>query len=210
MSKPTNNSITTWQFPEIDGAHSINENLQNVKIPTAKELDNIQQQARKEALEKGYQDGLAKGLQAGKEQAVQQANSLRALMNSLAEPLKAFDERVETQLVELTIQIAKQIIRRELKTDPGQIVAVVREAIAALTSGSQHIKLHLHPDDAALVKAALPLEQTADDRWDVIDDPVVARGGCKVITDNSQIDATIENRLATLIAKVLGDERGTV
>lgn len=207
MSKSTDNSVETWQFPEIDGAHSVNENLKNIKIPTANELENIQQLARKEALDKGYKDGLEKGLSEGKGQMLQQAKNLQSLITSLAEPLKDFDEQVESELVELAIQIAKQIIRRELKTDPGQIVAVVREAIAALPSSSHQIKLHLHPEDANLVKTALQLEESASDRWHIIEDPVLARGGCRVLTENSQIDATIENKLTTLIASLLGDER---
>lgn len=206
---PDADNVMSWQFPAIDGSHSVNEALQNVKVPTANELEKIQQQASKEASEKGYQEGLAKGLQAGKAQIAQQAGALKGLMHSLAEPLDELDERVENELTELAILIAKQLIRRELKIDSGQVVSVVKEAIAALPSSSQNIKLHLHPEDASLVKSALSLDETEVDHWRVIEDPVMTRGGCRVLTDNSQIDATIENRLSTIIAKALGDERGT-
>ena len=77
-----------------------------------------------------------------------------------------------------------------------------------MPSSSQNIKLHLHPEDASLVKSALSLDETEFDGWKVVDDPVMTRGGCRVQTDSSQIDATVENRLSTIIAKALGDERG--
>ena len=114
-------NVMSWQFPAIDGSHSVNEALHNVKVPTASELEKIQQQASKEASEKGYQDGLAKGLQAAKAQISQQASALQGLMRSLAKPLDELDERVEKELTELAILVAKQLIRRELKMDSGQV-----------------------------------------------------------------------------------------
>ena len=207
LSKSPNDDAVSWQFPEIDGSHSVNEQLQNVKIPTANELERIQQQVHDEALEKGYQEGLTKGLKAAEAKINQQAQSIRNLMDSLAEPLKELDDKVEKELVDLTILIAKQLLRRELKVDSGQVVAVVKEAIAALPSSSHLIKLHLHPEDASLVRAALQLNETDNDRWKIIEDPMLTRGGCRVQTENSQIDATIENRLSLLVANILGDER---
>ena len=41
----------------------------------------------------------------------------------------------------------------------------------------------------------------------ILDDPVQARGGCKVQTETSQIDASVETRLNAIIAQVLGGER---
>ena len=43
--------------------------------------------------------------------------------------------------------------------------------------------------------------------WTMSEDPVINRGGCKVVTDTSQIDATLESRLATLIAPLLASAR---
>jgi flagellar assembly protein FliH len=33
------------------------------------------------------------------------------------------------------------------------------------------------------------------------------RGDCRVVTENSRVDATIENRLAAIMANTLGGER---
>jgi len=209
LSKSSDGDVVSWQFPEIDGSHSVNEQLHNIKIPTANELESIQRQAHDEALEKGYQEGLTKGLKEGEAKIAQQAQGIKNLMNSLAEPLKELDEKVENELVDLAILIAKQLVRRELKIDSGQVVAVVKEAVAALPSSSHLVKLHLHPEDASLVRAALQLDEADGEHWKIIEDPVLTRGGCRVKTENSQIDATIENRLSHLIANILGDERGS-
>ncbi len=43
----------------------------------------------------------------------------------------------------------------------------------------------------------------------IVEDPVQNRGGCRVFTDTSQIDSTVESRLNAVIAKVLGGQRSS-
>lgn len=200
--------VSAWQFPSFVTPGSSDVSIDNIKALTASDIEKIQRQAQQEATDKGYQEGLKKGLQAADAQIQERANQLAKIMTSLAEPINELDERVENELVALAIQIAKQLVRRELKADSGQVVAVAKEAIAALPSSSQNIELYLHPEDATLVTSALSLDEASEDRWRIIQDPVVTRGGCRVKTDASTIDATIENRLAAIIAEALGDERG--
>ncbi|PCI23125.1 MAG: flagellar assembly protein FliH [Piscirickettsiaceae bacterium] len=211
MSKSSSDKggVSSWQFPSFAQVGSADVAIDNVRALTASDVEKIQFQAQQEAAEKGYQEGLEKGFQAGEKQVAAKAAQLQTLLQSMSMPLEELDERVEQELVSLAIQIAKQLIRRELKADSGQVVAVTKEAIAALPSSSQNIELHLHPEDATLVRSALSLDGANEDRWKVVEDPVITRGGCRVTTDASTIDASIENRLAAIIAKGLGDERGS-
>jgi flagellar assembly protein FliH len=66
--------------------------------------------------------------------------------------------------------------------------------------------VHLHPEDAVLVRERLA-EPNADRAWSVVEDPVICRGGCRVSSENSTIDAQVESRLGAAIAAALGDER---
>jgi flagellar assembly protein FliH len=43
--------------------------------------------------------------------------------------------------------------------------------------------------------------------WGVVEDPLITRGGCKVDTDVSHVNATVENRLAAVVATIFGGER---
>jgi len=198
---------TAWDFPSLVETDSVDVAPGSIRVPTAGDLEKLQQQAINEASKKGYEDGFAKGLKESDAQIAKKVRSLESVIQSLASPFEEFDERVESEIASLAIQISKQLIRRELKADSGQVVGVVRDALAALPSSSQNIQLFLHPEDAALVKSALSLDDTEETRWKVVEDVVITRGGCRVATDVSTIDATIENRLATIIAKALGDER---
>lgn len=197
--------VSSWRFPSFVEGDSVDVDIAHVKAPTAGDLEKLQEQAMQEASKKGYEEGLAKGLRAAEAQISQQVKSLESVIQSLVSPYEEFDERVENEIASLAIQISKQLIRRELKADTGQVVGVVKEALSALPSSSQNIQLFLHPDDAALIKSALSIDDEA--RWKIVEDPVITRGGCRVATDASTIDATIENRLLAIIAKALGDER---
>ncbi|MGB0238623.1 MAG: FliH/SctL family protein [Cycloclasticus sp.] len=200
--------VSSWNLPSFAESISIDMDIGNVKVPTAGDLEKLQEQALQEASKRGYEDGFSKGIKAAEAQIAQKVKSLQSIMQSLVNPYEEFDERVENEITSLAIQISKQLIRRELKAGAGQVVGVVQEALTALPSSSQNIKLFLHPEDAELVKSALSLEDEA--RWEVVEDPVVTRGGCRVETDVSTIDATVENRLLAIIAQALGDERATV
>lgn len=197
--------ISSWKLPSFVEATSVDVEIGNIKAPTANDLEKLQEQTVNEASKRGYEEGFTKGLKAAETQINQKLKSLGSIIQSLASPYEEFDERVENEIASLAIQISKQLIRRELKADAGQVVGVVKEALTALPSSSQNIKLFLHPEDAELVKSTLSLDDEA--RWEVVEDPVITRGGCRVSTDVSTIDATIENRLLAIIAQALGDER---
>jgi len=141
-------------------------------------------------------------------------------MQFLAEPLSQVNQEVEEELISLSLATAKQIIRREINIDPGQIVAVIKEALAALPSNSKHIKVFLHPADAQIARENLKLftgtqaesavtdnDDVHEEVWSVIDEPTIARGGCKIKSEFSQIDASIEARIAEISARILGSER---
>jgi len=155
----------------------------------------------------GYQRGYAEGLAAGRDEVALRVQKLDQLLSYLHRPLENLDATIEEELTWLATEIARQLVRRELRTAPGEIVAVVREAVALLPSGSTSIQVRLHPDDARLIREVLSLGQGDEPIWRIIEDQTLSRGGCVVNTDLSRIDATIEKRLGAVIATVLGDER---
>lgn len=196
-----------WVFPSLSGGDAVELSPSQVNAPTAADLERLQKQAKDEATKQGYQEGLAKGVKAGESQIAQKSKQWDTLIRSLAQPYAEQDEQIEQEIVALAIQIARQLIRRELKIDSTHVIGVVREALGALPSSSQNIQVLLHPEDVVLVKESLAVPENDNPGWQIIADPTVSRGGCKVVTSASSIDATIEHRLASLIAQGLGDER---
>jgi flagellar assembly protein FliH len=221
-------SLSAWLLPDISENGAYSEDVERMesldteenpaRILTVDEIEAMQKQAYEEAFAQGklegYQKGFDQGLAEGSKQAYDEnagnlhkkAAEFAGLIESLSDPFKTLDEEVERELVKLSIAIATQIIRREIKLDPGQVIASVRAAINVLPLSSQKIQLYLHPEDAELVRSALSLDEMST-AWGVIEDPLITRGGCKVDTDISHVNATVENRLAAVIATLLGGER---
>lgn len=193
--------IENWSLPEV---HRAGSREAAARPLTARQIEEVQQQAREE----GFQQGRREGLEAGKKDIRARVRELEALMQTLAKPLEQLDAQIENELVQLALAVAKQLVRRELKADPGQVLAVVREAMAALPLAARNVRLHLHPEDAALVRDMLALGDS-ERGWQIVEDPVLSRGGCKIGSDTSQIDASVERRLHTVIANVLGGQRET-
>jgi flagellar assembly protein FliH len=194
-----------WNTPSVGGGGqggSVKITARNPHMLTANQVEKVQKQAYDEA----YAEGMKEGLEAGKQEAVARVQNLEKLMQSLAQPFQELDQQVEDELVSLAIAIVHQLVRREIKTDPGQVVAVVREAVSALPVISRNLRLHLHPDDAVVVREAFSLSES-ERTWTVVDDPSLSRGGCRVISEHSQVDATLETRLAQIISSVFGGER---
>jgi flagellar assembly protein FliH len=132
--------------------------------------------------------------------------SLDSILGVLGKPLAEMDAQVEKQLVTLALTVAKHLVRRELRIEPTQVVAIIRETVALLPAAARDVRVHLHPEDAALVRERLAQPQ-AERAWSVIEDPVMGRGGCRVTTDTALIDARLETRLGAVITQVLGTDR---
>lgn len=199
IPKDEMSGIENWSLPEVN----LTGKREAAARPlTARQIEELQHQAREE----GFQQGRREGLEAGKKEIKARVHELESLMQTLTKPLEQLDEQVEQELVSLALAVARQLVRREIKADPGQVLAVVREAMAALPIAARNVRLHLHPEDAALVRETLSLGDS-ERGWKIVEDPVLTRGGCKVSSDTSQIDAGVERRLHTIIANVLGGER---
>jgi flagellar assembly protein FliH len=191
-----------WELPQIDGPVL----ARNRRVV---DLAGIE----REAWEKGYAEGrdaataaVRKEQQATQVELDRRVQNLASILDFMAKPIAALDTEVQRQLVSLAGAIARHIVRRELKTQPDEIVAVIRETVALLPMTARDIRVHLNPEDAKLVRTRA-VEAGSDRAWSIAEDPLISRGGCRVSSENSTIDATLEQRLGAAIAAVLGDSR---
>ena len=167
----------------------------------------------REAWNHGYKDGHVEGVRKGEQELSKRINevnvkiaALDAILGTLARPLEDLDAQVESELTRLALTVAKHLVRRELRIEPAQIIGIIRHTVSLLPLASRNIKVHLHPDDAAVVREKLAQPQ-GDQQWQISEDPLMARGGCRVTTDNSSIDARFETGVAAALSGLLGDDR---
>lgn len=159
---------------------------------------------------KGYEDGLAaarREIDAQLAKLRSRMAQLDAIMGSLARPFEQLDKEVEEQLTLLALTVGKQMVRRELKTDPAQVIGVIRECVGRLPAAARDVRVKLHPQDAAVVRELLATNPGTERAWNIVEDPALTRGGCIVVSDSSQIDARLDARLNAVVAAAFGDER---
>jgi flagellar assembly protein FliH len=206
-SRPAGSAATIerWRLPEVDGP-IIGHAREDRRAAATEESRRL---AVQEAEGRGYEAGMAR---ARAETATRLAaleervKRLDAVLHLLARPLEQLDADVEGELAQLALTVGKQLARRELRIEPAQVIAILRESLALLPAAARDVRVHLHPEDAATVREHLtaPGNERA---WTIIEDPTLARGGCVIHSQSSRIDARLEARIAAVAASALGDER---
>lgn len=205
------NVVSVWDLPPIS-ADSTSRQIGR----TVGELEEIEQRAFDEAYAKGHEAGHAAGLAAGKaaaqvrmqpalDELERQVESLQGVLDALSRPFQEFDVEVQEQLVQLALSIARHLVRRELRIEPAQVIAIIRETVGLLPAAARDVRVHLHPEDAALVREKLA-SPGAEPAWTLVEDPVMSRGGCRVTTQTAQIDARLEARIQAVAGALLGEE----
>jgi flagellar assembly protein FliH len=184
-----------WTLPEVSGTNTIQGRRPG---KTVAEIEDVERRAYEEAFAQGREAGYQAGFAAARAEAQQQIEKLKSQVARLDAMFGLLNAPLE--------QMNAEVERRELKTDPTQVIAIIRETVALLPASARDVRVHLHPEDAAVVRERLAAT-TADRAWTIVEDPVLTRGGCKVTTDTALIDARVEKRLNEVIAAVLGDER---
>jgi flagellar assembly protein FliH len=160
------------------------------------------EQEKKRAFDQGYQEAAA--------QAQIEWDAKLDLISNVAEalnqPLKDIDLIIQEKSVELAISIAKQIVRRELALDSGQIVSAVKQAIELIPKDGEQINIHINPKDEQHIN---PLFSSNDklSKYNIIQDPTISIGGCKASTDYSLVDLSIDKQIANITTQIFGDQR---
>ena len=138
-------------------------------------------------------EGYAEGLAAGRAEAEAAGVRLRQLAESFSDTLDNLDFRLADMVLELALDVARQVVAGELAARPERVLDVVNMALKQMAETSREARLLLHPDDAALVRPHL--EQVLDKtRLRVVEDARIARGGCLVETSQGDLDATLPAR----------------
>ena len=195
-----------WEAPTMVSVTDVEEGQGPL---TVKDFERMQKEAEEEGYKIGFEKGRVAGeksaLQAGQQKTNQEVGNLKKVMTTLNAPLLELDQQVEDDLVALVTTMTRQLVRRELKTQPEHVIGAVRAAMAVLPINDRKLQIFLHPQDVELVKTGLSIED--DSNWQWVEDPLLTRGGVRLVTADTTIDASVEARLNSVINKLLGDER---
>lgn len=152
----------------------------------------------------GFEQGQAAGLAQGRAQGQEDIARLQLLAQTFSDEIVLANERIASDILDLALDLAKAMLKSALSVRPELVVPIISDAIRYVPSLQQPALLYLHPDDARLT-ATLMGDELTKAGWQVIEDPKLERGGCRVDTATNQIDASASTRWQR-IAATLGKE----
>jgi flagellar assembly protein FliH len=150
----------------------------------------------REAYEKGFEQGQKDGMSLGEKRVQETIGQMQELFRDMAGLKKQVYNEAEGELLRLSVEIARQIIRREVTTDPSVVTRAIRAAFDYLGDQSQ-VRISVNPEDMREIQRLLPdLAQIHRlEGFEVTEDRAVTRGGCVLETGFGRINGTIEDQL---------------
>ena len=188
MAKPFSTdaeNIKHWVLPEVSGRVVGADTDTKIRPQTVEDIEAI------------YEEGRTKGYEAGFAQAQAEIKKLTGILQFLQHPLRELDEQVEQQLTELAMMIGRLLLKKECSEDVIHIQNLVHESLDFLPIQSRNIRVHLNPADIQLMQKA-GVDPFAQE-WKCVEDRGITQGGCKIDSDQSHIDASVETRVQQLV-----------
>ncbi len=163
------------------------------------------EQGAREGQQQGYTEGSQAFETFESNKQAEMSQQAQALVDSLRAEMAALESRVATDVVTLAVNIARQVLRRELSLDANALVPVASEALRALGEGASHLEVRVNPQDAAPLRRHLETLPAAQ-AWTLAEDASITRGGCRVEADTGIADATLEARWQGVMASLGRDD----
>jgi flagellar assembly protein FliH len=150
-------------------------------------------EARAQAYQEGYQDGL-KALESFKQtHRAEVSQQLGQLLAAFDDQLADQEAHMASQLSRAAVLLARSVLRAELLQHPEQVAHVAREAIGQLVTEARQVVIHVHPDELAFVRLGAA-DQIEARQARLREDPSLSRGGCRIESNTGSLDATLEAR----------------
>jgi flagellar assembly protein FliH len=161
----------------------------------------------------GLADGLAQGKKSGHDQALaEHREKFTAAITALSRAAVEFETargRLEAEglrsVIELAAAIARRVAKRQAELD-GQVLLANLHGAMKLVCHSADVRVAVHPKQLQTLRDELPNLKMA---WpqlkhvELIEDPALSAGGCRLFTANGAIDGDLDAQLDRVIEQVL-------
>lgn len=191
----------------VDAANKAKADLeleQHIQVVVGERLEAL----RIEAHAEGYAAGLIEGREMAYAECridtAQDAASFREVGVAFGHEVAEANESMAQDILTLALDLAKAMLKSALVIKPELILPVISDAVLHLPAVTQPATLHVHPQDAALIRKHMEADLTKAG-WRINEDSLLERGGCRVETATNQIDATLPTRWLR-IADALGQQ----
>lgn len=159
------------------------------------EADGIKEAAAKE----GYREGLAKAQDVIEE--------LRDKIRNFISGKKEVFEYIAPDILEISVDIAQKIIKKEVKEDPQIVLNTILDIMQNLSKEEPKITITVNPSVVDFVKSELPEHVSSmgiEAKVTITGNDEVQDGGCIITTSNGMVDASVDTQLQIITEALKG------
>ena len=161
--------------------------------PSTQEIENTR--LREAAfLEQGKREGEARARVSFEEQLASERESLLQALAGFARDQNSYFQKVESEVVQLSLAIARKILHREAQVDPLLLAGLVRVALEKLQANTQ-VSVRVHPQHAAEWREYFAKHPELCDLLEVIEDPGLDAHLCVLQTVLGTTELGVEPQL---------------
>lgn len=165
------------------------------------EMTAAMEQQTRDAYQAGFRAGEASGREAAAGEVKVVVERLAQTIDEVAGTRADVLRRAESDVVHLSITIARRILHRELSLDNGALEALIKAAVEKLQGQELH-RVRVHPEQQQLIRNCLE-EMGRGQNIEIVSDPTQAKGGAIFEIARGSLDASVDTQLREI-------ERGLV
>ena len=165
----------------------------NLVSRAQEEAENI----KKSAFEEGYRKGI--------EKSTADIDNFRNELQKFMNARKDVFEYIAPDIMEISVNIAKTIIKKELETDPQALFNIIIDVLKTVSKNEPKIVIRVNPQSVQVVKDTIPnitYQYGIESKINIVSDPSIEDGGCVFQTNNGIVDASVDTQLE-IIKKAL-------
>ena len=165
----------------------------NLVSRAQEESENI----KKSAFEEGYRLGL--------EKATTDIEKFKVELENFMGARKEVFEYIAPDILEISVDIAQTIIKKELESDPQLLINTIVDVLRAISKSESKITIRTNPQYVQFIKDSIPnitYQYGIESKINLVSDPSIEEGGCVLETNNGIVDASIDTQLE-IIKKAL-------
>lgn len=177
-----------------------------------KKAEACSNELNKKAMDEGYQEGYGAGYKSGYEYGLTEVEKDTAETKMQAQQLlynchtesRNYIKKCEREIIDLSIAIARQILKTELTINPDAIFKIAEGVISAAVDKKQII-LKVSPQDFTIVKNRkdeLSIYVEDSNNIIIVADPSLPQGSIRAESPSGFIDGTLEAQMNEIIKRL--------
>lgn len=149
-------------------------------------------------ISRAKEDGIKEGEEIANQKANEQIKSLQeqygrsvALLENECKNMQEFTKKTETELSSVAIDVAKEVIQKELENSSSKIALSLSHALMKEIENGTKIEIKTNPKDFSVLSS----EFEQNEHVSVKEDEAIAQGGVIILSSIGNLDGTISTRL---------------